>query len=228
MNEKSQNAPALNEKRRLAHAVWFPVLFLIVMWVFYTTFNLLNYRMAIIGIKPLELQGLHGIILSPFAHADLKHIFSNTVSFAVLSFFLFYFYRLIAYRVFFLNWVISGILLWIGGRESTHIGASGIVYGLAFFLFFSGVIRKSKGLGAISLVVVFLYGSIVWGMLPQNTGISWEGHLFGAVSGFFLAWYYRKKPLNFTPAPDGSSVSVTWGNQYDYVYEYHEYEDDDD
>jgi membrane associated rhomboid family serine protease len=210
----------MSEKRKIIHALIFPVLFLVIMWINYAVFYFLNSEMSVIGIKPLSLSGLIGIIGSPFAHGGLKHIASNSMSFAVLGLMLFYFYRLIAYRVFLLNWFISGILLWLGGRESIHIGASGIIYGLAFFLFFSGILRKNKQLGSISLIVVFLYGSMFWGMLPQNGNISWEGHLFGALSGFALAWYYRKNPIDFVPEADGSSISVTWGQYNSFEYEY--------
>ncbi|MDA3891412.1 MAG: rhomboid family intramembrane serine protease [Salinivirgaceae bacterium] len=210
----------MTEKRKIIHALIFPILFLLVMWLNYIVFYFSDANMGIIGIKPLQINGLQGVILSPFAHGSLKHIASNSTSFVVLALFLFYFYRLVAYRVFLLNWFISGLLLWIGGRDSVHIGASGIVYGLAFFLFFSGLLRKDKKLGAISLIVIFLYGSMFWGMLPQGGNISWEGHLFGAITGFTLAWYYRKNPIDFIPVEDGSSISVTWGRYNDFEYEY--------
>jgi len=208
------------EKRKLKLALIFPIIFLSVMWITFGAFSVLGFSMRSIGIAPQKIVGLWGIILSPFAHGNISHIVSNSFSFLVLSTALFYFYRLIAYRVFFLNWLISGVLLWLGGRESIHIGASGIIYGLAFFLFFSGVFRRDKQLSALSLIVVFLYGSMIWGMLPQNTNISWEGHLYGALSGLSLAWYYQKNPVDFTPEQDGSSVSVTWGQYHDFEYDY--------
>jgi len=198
------------------------------MWASWITMTILNIDPALIGIFPQKAAGLPGIILSPFTHGNLAHIASNSISFIILSGLLFYFYRLIAYRVFFLTWLISGVLLWIGGRETYHIGASGIVYGLAFFILFSGIFRKDKKLGALSLVVVFLYGSMIWGMLPQNTNISWEGHLFGALSGISMAWYFRNHPIDFIPEDDGSSVSVTWGRFNSYEYQYIEEEDTDE
>lgn len=217
----------MNEKRRIIHALIFPLLFLLLMWGFYLFFYALHLEMSVIGIEPQSLKGLVGILLSPFAHGSLKHITSNSISFAILSFGLFYFYRLLAYRVFIINWLISGILLWIGGRESVHIGASGIVYGLAFFVFFSGVFRRDKRLAAISMIVVFLYGSMFWGMLPQGGNISWEGHLFGAMAGISLAWYYRKHPIDFIAAEEGSSVSITWGQYNEFEYDYIEDEEED-
>ncbi len=210
----------MSEKQKIKHALIFPIAFLLTMWLTYWVFWFAENPMSVIGISPLEFKGIAGIFLSPFAHGSFSHLMSNSVSFLVLSVALFYFYRLVAYRVFFINWIVSGILLWLGGRGSVHIGASGIVYGLAFFLFFSGVFRKDKRLGAVSMIVVFLYGSMVWGMMPQGGNISWEGHLFGALAGISLAWYYRRFPIDFVPVNDGSSVSVTWGryNQFEYHY----------
>jgi len=95
--------------------------------------------------------------------------------------------------------IVSGVLLWIIGGTGNHIGASGIVYGLASFLFWSGVIRRNLLLMRISLVVVFLYGGMIWWMLPIKEGVSWEGHLSGALVGLILAIFYRnsgpKRPI---------------------------------
>jgi membrane associated rhomboid family serine protease len=216
----------MTEKRKIVHALVFPLFFLLLMWINYLVFWILDLDMSLIGISPTKSHGLLGILLSPFAHGGWNHLIANSISFIILGTLLFYFYRLVAYPVFFINWFISGVLLWIGGRTNIHIGASGLVYGLAFFIFFSGVFRKDKRLGALSMIVVFLYGSMVWGMVPQVGNISWEGHLFGALSGISLAWYYRKNPIDFIPEPDGSSVSVTWGQFNDMAYHY--VEDDDE
>jgi len=107
---------------------------------------------------------------------------------------LFYFYSEVAFKVFSWTWVLTGILVWFGGREAWHIGASGMVYGLASFLFFSGIIRKYFRLIALSLLVVFLYGEMVWGLFPGiYTNISWESHMLGFFSGIALAVWYRKE-----------------------------------
>jgi membrane associated rhomboid family serine protease len=109
----------------------------------------------------------------------------------VLGSALFYFYRDIALKVFFLTFLMGNIWLWAMGRDSFHIGASGIVYGLASFLFFSGVWRRQAQLAVISMLVVFLYGSLVWGIFPSKEPISFEGHLTGTLAGFALSIYYR-------------------------------------
>ena len=104
-----------------------------------------------------------------------------------------FFYKEISKEVFFWSWLMSGLWLWSIGRPSFHIGASGLVYALASFLFFSGLIRKHTRLMAVSLVVVFLYGSLIWGIFPIKTHISWEGHLSGSIAGVLLAWWFREQ-----------------------------------
>jgi membrane associated rhomboid family serine protease len=163
--------------------------------------NLYSISLAELGIFPLHVEGLPGILLSPFIHGSYSHLISNSVPFLVLSFALFYFYRSLAYRIFILIYILSGICVWLGGRESWHIGASGLVYGLASFLFFSGIFRRDMNLLTISIIVVFLYGSMFWGIFPLKPEISWESHLWGAASGLVLSWYYRHQgPIRPVPS----------------------------
>ena len=151
--------------------------------------NFSNY-----GIYPLSLRGLPGIIFSPFIHADFKHLFDNSLPLLLLSLALFYFYSEIALKIFLWTYLLTGILVWFGGRNAWHIGASGIVYGLASFLFFSGIIRKYFRLIALSLLIVFLYGQLVWGIFPGiYKNVSWESHMLGVFSGIVLAVWYRKE-----------------------------------
>lgn len=147
------------------------------------------------GILPRHFQGLRGIIFIPFLHADWEHLFSNAVPLLICGAALFYFYREIAWKVLLIIYIASGVWLWLGGRENYHIGASNIVYGLAAFLFLSGIIRKNTSLIAVSLLVVFLYGSMIWGLLPILQKISWEGHLFGSLAGILCAVVFRKEGL---------------------------------
>ncbi len=147
-----------------------------------------------LGIYPLSLKGLPGIILSPFIHDDFRHLLNNSLPLFLLSTALFYFYSEIALKIFANTFIITGILVWIGGREAWHIGASGLVYGLASFLFFSGILRKYFRLVALSLLIVFLYGEMVWGLFPGiYKNISWESHMLGFISGIFLAVIYRNE-----------------------------------
>lgn len=155
--------------------------------------TILNIHLYQLGVLPRNLIGLKGILTSPLIHADFKHLIANSSSYIVLSTALFFFYRKVALRIFILNYLMSGILLWLGGREVWHIGASGIIYGMAAFLLFSGIFQQDLRLLTISLVVIFLYGSFIWGLFPIEPKISWDGHLMGAVSGTILSLIYNKQ-----------------------------------
>ncbi len=173
-----------------------PVVLLAIMWIVELSEYILVKDFSFLGVYPLEFKGLIGIITMPFIHGDWSHILANTVPFLVLSTALFYFYSNISVRVFIGIWLLSGIWVWFGGRPSYHIGVSGVIYGLSAFLFLSGAIRKDSRLAALSLIIIFLYGSLIWGVFPdffpKEKHVSWEGHLGGAVAGFIMALYYRK------------------------------------
>jgi membrane associated rhomboid family serine protease len=179
------------EKKIFKYSLLIPVAIVAVFWLVKLIEIAYDLDFSEYGILPLTIEGLRGIILSPFIHSSYDHLLSNSLPFLLLTFALLYFYRGLAYRIFFLIYLLSGICVWLGGRDSWHIGASGIVYGLASFLFFSGVFRKDANLLTIGIIVVFLYGSMFWGIFPLKPEISWESHLWGAVSGLMLAIYYR-------------------------------------
>lgn len=146
------------------------------------------------GIYPLNIKGIPGIFLSPFIHDDFKHLFNNTLPLFFLSVSLFYFYSDVAFKILVWTYLLTGLLVWIAGRTAWHIGASGLVYGLASFLFFSGIIRKHFRLIALSLLIVFLYGSMVWGMFPGiYKNVSWESHMLGFFSGIVLTIAFRNE-----------------------------------
>ena len=186
------------ERRKIFRSIFFPLLFVAVLWAVKIGERSLGINLVPFGLLPREWKGLAGIFTSPLIHSSspdwFSHLFSNTVPLLVLGSITFYFYRPIAFPVFFWVYFMSGIWLWAGGRgEAYHIGASGLVYGFASFLFFSGIFRKEKTLMVLSLLVVFLYGSLVWGMLPILPQISWESHLLGALAGVITAFYFRKE-----------------------------------
>ena len=147
------------------------------------------------GVFPRRIENLWGVFTLVFVHADWSHLANNVISFILLGSLLYYFYKELATKVMVISYFFSGLILWFIGRDSWHIGASGLIYSLAFFLFFSGFIRKYVPLIAISLVVAFIYGSMVWHIFPwQNQDpISWEGHLAGGIIGFALSVFYRNE-----------------------------------
>lgn len=179
--------------KRFYLSLYVPVLLIVIIWSVFALDHILDLELFYWGIYPRELSGLKGIIFSPFIHGSLKHIIANSIPVLVLTTGLFYFYRDLAIKVLILSILISNLLVWGMARPSYHIGASGLIYSLAGFLFLSGVIRRHAGLMALSLIVVFQYGSLVWGIFPLEEKVSWEGHLMGLVVGFVLAWVFRKR-----------------------------------
>ena len=166
----------------------YSVLFL---WIVYWFEVKWGFNFTKYGLYPRTLKGLRGILFSPFIHSGIKHLFNNSIPLFVLLLSLFYFYNKIALKVLVYGLLLSGILTWIIARDSYHIGASGIVYLLFSFVLFSGIISRYNRLIAVSLIVIFLYGSMIWYILPIEEGISWEGHLSGFLVGLFLAIVYR-------------------------------------
>ena len=143
------------------------------------------------GIYPRRLSGLQGIAVSPFIHGSVEHLYNNTIPLAVLTTALVYFYRSSAFKGIVFDLLLSGVLTWMIGRPSYHIGASGLIYVLVSFIFFKGIFAKHFRLIALSLGIVFLYGSMLWYIFPIEDGISWEGHLSGFLTGLFLARFIK-------------------------------------
>lgn len=181
------------EKKRFYYSLIFPLFFLMIIWMVKIMEIVLNVDFAYLGIYPLKAKGLIGIITAPLIHSDLEHLIANSVPILILGSGMFYFYNKVAYKVFFLSYLIANIWIWLGARHAYHIGASGLVYSFASFLFFSGIFSRNIRLVAISLLIVFLYGSMIWGVLPIQPHISWESHLMGAIAGMVLAIYFRRE-----------------------------------
>mgnify|MGYP003683266211 CR=1 FL=1 len=172
-----------------------PIIYVVSIWTIYWVEIQFSFNFNKFGVFPRTFEGFRGVFLTHFIHSNTNHLFNNSIPLFVLLSSLFYFYKDIAYKVLLFGGFFSGFLTWIIARESYHIGASGIVYLLFSFVFFSGIIRKHFRLVALSLIIIFLYGSMIWYVLPIKEGMSWEGHLSGFIIGLIFAFLYRKKGI---------------------------------
>lgn len=170
----------------------YPLLFVMAIWLVFWYQIRIDSSIRKWGVHPQELDGLLGIITSPFIHADITHLYHNTIPLFILTMALFYFYNKIAWKVMVFGVLLSGLLTWSIARSGNHIGASGVIYVLVSFIFFKGIFAKHYRLIALSLMVVFLYGSMIWYVFPIKDGVSWEGHLGGLISGLVFAILFRK------------------------------------
>jgi membrane associated rhomboid family serine protease len=181
-------------RKKLFLSMLIPGVIVFLMWLVKIIEVLFDLDLSRFGIYPFSLEGLPGIIFSPFIHANFGHLFNNSLPLFFLGTALFYFYSEIAVKVSLWTYFLTGLLVWLAGRSAWHIGASGLIYGLASFLFFSGIIRRYFRLIALSLLIVFLYGSMVWGIFPNiYKDVSWESHMLGFISGILLAVVYRNE-----------------------------------
>jgi membrane associated rhomboid family serine protease len=184
------------EQKRMIRSLIIPGAFVLGMWFVKIFEVVFRVDLEVYGLAPLKWSGLPGILFAPLLHANFSHLSANTLPFFFLGGMLFYFYRPIAWKTFWGIWLITGLWVWVFARgDSVHVGASGVVYGLASFLFLSGIVRRDSKLMAITLLIAFLYGGLVWGIFPQlfpHQPISWESHLMGLLAGAVLAVYYRK------------------------------------
>ena len=166
-----------------------PLAILLLMWLVFYFERKYNIDLLVYGIFPRTFSGLIGVLASPFLHGDIDHLLNNSLAIAVLLAALRFFYRPICYKIVFFGIIFSGILTWTIGRETYHIGGSGLVYVLASFIFFKGLQSKNYRLVALSFAIILVYGGMIWFIFPDvQQGISWESHL----SGFFVGMFFTK------------------------------------
>jgi membrane associated rhomboid family serine protease len=145
-------------------------------------------RLDYFGIIPRNIWGLRGIILSPFLHADFAHLLANSIPFAVLGWFVMLQKTRDFFIVSFFSMLFSGAGVWLFGQpNSITVGASGIIFGYLGFLMFRGYFQRNTPSIAVSLLVFFLYGGMIWGVLPSSPHVSWLAHLFGFLGGLWTA-----------------------------------------
>ena len=185
------------ERRKFFGSLVIPACIVALMWAVKIIEVALDLDLERFGLMPQSVRGLVGIFTLPFLHGGWEHLISNSIPILVLGTALYYFYPTLANRVLIITYLASGFLTWcLGSPNSIHIGASALIYGLNLFLVVSGFIRGNRTLIVISLIMVFLYGSFLWGMIPELAilqNISWEGHLSGAIVGIVLAILFRKE-----------------------------------
>lgn len=171
-----------------------PLMIVFIMWaVFFLEHNVLHFSLGNFGIYPRSLTGIVGIFFSPFLHGDIFHLLSNTFPLLLLGGSLYFFYPKIAQKVFVMGFFLTNILVWLFARPYIHIGASGLVYAVAFFMVSFGFFKKSFKSIIISAIVLLFYGSMIYGVLPQGGNVSWEAHLMGAMVGIYAAVTLHKR-----------------------------------
>lgn len=173
-----------------------PLILVLAIWLVYWVEIRYHFNFNQFGVFPREFKGILGIAFSGFIHSGINHLYSNTLPLLILSSALAYFYPKQHLKVLLSGYLLTGVLTWLIARPSFHIGASGLIYFLASFLFFNGIKSKNYRLIALALAVVFVYGSLIWGTLPSvKDNVSWEGHLSGFLSGFLLSYFIRPEVL---------------------------------
>lgn len=183
----------MDDHKHFRESVLLTIAFVGILWLIKSWEYAAAADLSYLGIYPRTLKGSIGILIAPFIHGDVQHLISNSFPLVVLGTGLLFFYRPIALEVFSVIYFATGLWVWAIARPAFHIGASGLVYGLAAFLFFIGLLRKDARSLAVSLVVVFLYHGLFAGIFPLSTKVSWESHLLGGCAGIMCAFYYRHR-----------------------------------
>lgn len=184
----------MDEKLRLRYFAW-PLLLVFIAFLQLILQEYFSVDFSFGAIHPRMLDGIPGLFLSEFIHSGWSHFFANMVPFLLFSIALYHYYRF-ASRLLIYMVLMTNFYVWLMGREGLHIGASGLVYAMSSFHILSALLRKELRLMAFALLVIFLYGSMIWGFFPEffpNENISWESHLMGFVVGIVFAFYYRNE-----------------------------------
>jgi len=169
--------------------------FVALVWAVFLFDSLTGLELARFGLRPRDGMGLLGLVTTPLLHAHLAHIASNTVPLFIGGVAMLFLYPTSALKAVPMMYVGSAAIAWVFARPSLHIGASGLIYGILAFVFVSGILKRDLRSVGVSLMVWFLYGSMVWGALPVNGSTSWELHASGMIMGVILAFVFRGRDL---------------------------------
>jgi membrane associated rhomboid family serine protease len=145
------------------------------------------------GVRPRQWIGLPGILFAPMLHAGFMHLIANSIPLLVLGTTMLLLYPTASFRVLPALYLGPGMAVWLFGKEGVHVGASGLVYGLVSYIFVAGLIRRDRRAIAASMLVAFMYGTLIWGVLPIRVGVSWETHLAAALIGVSMAIMLRHR-----------------------------------
>ena len=178
-------------KPGLKHAVLVTLAFVVLLWVIEILDRALNLNLYHLGVYPREPAGLFGILYAPLIHSSWSHLLSNSFALLILGTTLVYGYPRSTMPIFLIVYFGAGICTWLFARQSYHIGASGLAHGMMFFIFTIGILRRDRLSIALALIVFFVYGGMIWSIFPQEPGISYEGHFFGAIIGVLAAFFFR-------------------------------------
>lgn len=195
--------------KKIMSNVIVPIYLVLILWVIHILKLTFNLNLSSYGVIARDWSGVKGIFTAPFIHGSIQHLMSNSVPLFVLSTMIILFYRKVAYQSILLIYVMTGAAVWMFSRPYvSHIGASGVVYGLVSFVFWSGLFRRNIKSIVLALIVTILYSGYALGVLPNQKGISWESHLFGAFVGIIVAFWYRD-----VRESDEEKQEPSWANE---------------
>ena len=183
----------MTTKQKFRESLLLPFWLIAALWIIQFLQSLTGTDLGIYGVFPRETFGLRGILFSPLIHSGWPHLLSNTPPLFMLGAIVMFFYRRIAIQSFVMIYLLSGLAVWLFARDNAfHIGASGLIYGLVAFVFWNGIFRRNLKSIDLALIVVFYYGSMFMGILPNGeANISWESHLMGGLVGIFTSFWFK-------------------------------------
>jgi membrane associated rhomboid family serine protease len=221
-------------RRNFRLAVKISLMFVAVLWIIHLSGWMLDLPLYQLGVRPRELSGLPGILFAPLIHGSFGHLISNSLPMLVLGSGMLYLYPHSAFKVFPLVYFGSGLAVWLFARPSYHIGASGLVYGLAAYILVAGILRRDTRAIAATLLVYFLYGTLVWGVFPNDSGMSWETHMAAGLIGVALAIYFRqldippRKRYSWEDENEDQNEDEDFFDDYNNKQDNHAEDEDDD